>query len=70
MSNRRIRYTMDMSVGLHNEFTAMARDAGMTKSEVLRRGVALFKITSEAIRNGKRVGVTDDPNKLSQVFIL
>ncbi len=67
---KKIRYTIDLTEELNAAIEAMARDAGMTKSEVFRRALGLFKVTDEARRAGEHVGVTDNPEGLKREFIL
>ena len=70
MARKKVRYTIDLTEELNAEIDAMARDAGMTKSEVFRRGLGLFKVTQEARRNREHVGVAKDQDSLKREFIL
>ena len=67
---RKIRYTIDLTEELNAAIEEMARDAGMTKSEVFRRALGLFKVTDQARRAGEHVGVTDTPQALKREFVL
>jgi metal-responsive CopG/Arc/MetJ family transcriptional regulator len=67
---QKVRYTIDLTKELNEELDTMADDAGITKSELFRRALGLYKVTDQARRAGESVGVGKQGEKsLSRVFV-
>jgi hypothetical protein len=59
------RLDLVISSDLDRELTAIAEGAGITREDVLRRGLAVLKATRMARARGMpHVGVTTDPARL------
>ncbi len=68
---KKVRYTIDLTDELNEEIDEIAKKAGITKSEVFRRALALLKVTDEATRSGEHVGVGREGAKsLKREFVM
>lgn len=67
---RKVRYTIDLTEQLNEEVEKIAQAAGIPKSEVFRRAIALLKVAQNATRQGERIGIGRDPESLKTEFIL
>ena len=67
---RKVRYTIDLTEQLNEEVEEIAQAAGIPKSEVFRRAIALLKVAQNATRQGERIGIGRDPESLKTEFIL
>jgi len=59
-----IRFSLIVSSELNELLEDLARAGQTTKSDVLRRAIALFDIAIEARRKNKRLGIFDQDNNL------
>ena len=59
-----VRVSLDMSPEANELLESLASAHGTTKSQVLRRAVALSHIASEAQARGNRVAVIDQDKKV------
>jgi predicted transcriptional regulator len=59
-----IRFSLVISSELNELLENLARYGHTTKSDVLRRAIALFDIAFEATRNNKHLGILDQNNNL------
>lgn len=57
----RVRLSLDVSPALNDRLEEIAATSHSTKSEVLRKAVALFDIAVEARENGQKLWVGDQP---------
>lgn len=65
----RVRISFDVSSELNEKLQAMARDINGTKSEVLRKSLALLEVALEATRDGKKIGIADRSEQLTREII-
>lgn len=59
-----VRVSLDMSPEANDLLESLASAHGTTKSQVLRRAVALYHVASEAQARGNRVAVIDQDKKV------
>jgi hypothetical protein len=55
----RVRLSLDVSTELNNLLQELADETGTTKSDVLRKAIALMDVAVDAKREGKRVFISD-----------
>ena len=55
----RIRLTLDVSPNLNQVLEELAGFIGGTKSDVLRKAIALMEVAVEAKRSGKKFGIVE-----------
>ncbi len=67
---KEVRYTIDLTEDLNQEIEEIAEKAGITKSELFRRALALLKVTQRATDEGEHVGVVKDRESLKREFVL
>ncbi len=65
----RIRLSLDVSPELNDLIEDLARRTDGTKSDVLRRAIALMDVAVKANERGKKVGVADEDETLSTEFV-
>ncbi|MEB3309430.1 MAG: ribbon-helix-helix protein, CopG family [Snowella sp.] len=60
-SNRgnKIRLTVDVSPELNQTLDQLADNAHLTKSEILRRAIALMKVAAQAHEKGQKLALID-----------
>lgn len=59
-----VRVSLDMSPEDNDLLEKLASAHGTTKSQILRRAVALFHVASEAKASGNRIAVIDQEKKV------
>lgn len=64
-----VRFSMDMSQELSEKLEQLAEKKNTTKSEVLRRAIALFDVAVEAEASGKKLGIADKDRMLETEII-
>lgn len=60
-----VRVSLDMSPEANDLLDSLASAHGTTKSQILRRAVALYHVASEAKASGNRIAVIDQEKKWS-----
>ncbi len=65
----KIRVSLDISPELYAKLQEMARDIGGTKSDVLRKSLALMDVAVQAHKNGKKIGIADRTEQLTTEII-
>ncbi len=65
----RIRLSLDVSPELNNLIEDLARRTDGSKSDVLRRAIALMDVAVQANERGLKVGVADRGETLSTEFV-
>jgi len=58
-AKEKVRLTLDVSPDTNEIIEELADAIGGTKSEVLRRAIALMKFVADARSEGKRFGIAD-----------
>lgn len=64
-----VRLSLDMSPEANDLLERLALDNGTTKSQILRRAVALYHAAYEAKVSGKSVGVLDKDRNIVTEFV-
>ena len=59
-----VRLSLDVSAELNALLERLARQSDHTKSEVLRRSIALAEVVGRAKRKGQRFGIVDGRGRL------
>ena len=68
-SNEKVRISLDISPELNDRLQAMARDIHGTKSDVLRKSLALMEAALQATKEGKKIGFADRSDQLTTEII-
>jgi predicted transcriptional regulator len=63
-TDQSIRLSLVVSPELNSRLEQLAASGHTTKSEVLRKAIALFDVVSEAKSENKRLGILDRDKKL------
>ena len=65
----KIRLNLQLSEELYNELETMASDSSATRSDVIRRALALLKTAQTGKKSGRHLGFAKDPERLDQEII-
>ncbi|HEV7858499.1 MAG TPA: ribbon-helix-helix domain-containing protein [Pyrinomonadaceae bacterium] len=65
----KVRLSLDISPELNELLEQLAGWTGSTKSEVLRKAIALMEVAVEAKRQGKKFGIAEKDQQLSTEII-
>lgn len=65
----KVRLSLDVSLELNQTLEDLAEKIGGTKSEVLRKAIALMEVMVEAKQQGKRVGIADKDQPLATEIV-
>ena len=65
----KLRVSIDISPELYAKLQGLARDVRGTKSDVIRKSLALMDVAVQARKNGKRIGIADKDEHLSTEII-
>ena len=65
----KIRVSLDISPELYAKLQGLAHDIRGTKSDVLRKSLALMDVAVQARKNGKKIGIADTSEQLSTEII-
>ena len=65
----KIRVSLDISPELYAKLQEMARDIQGTKSDVLRKSLALMDVAIQARKDGKKIGIADRTEQLTTEII-
>ncbi len=68
-AREKIRLSLEIPIELNVRLEQIAHDLGSTKSDVLRRALALTEAAHEARKQNKIVGVLNQDLKLEKEFI-
>ncbi len=67
-ANDKVKLSLFVSAQLNETLENLARESGSTKSDVLRKALALLEVASEARRDGKRIGIlTTDRQVITEI---
>jgi hypothetical protein len=58
----RLYLLIGLSPEMNLRIDKLAVNANVSKSEIINRAIGLYKAATDAIAEGKRVGVVNDPN--------
>ena len=65
----KIKLSLEIPLELNARLEEIAKELGSTKSDVLRRALALMDVAHEARKQNKIVGVLTQEQKLEKEFI-
>ena len=65
----KVRVSLDVSPELFAKLQAMAHDMRGTKSDVLRKALALLDVAIDARKRGKKIGIADSSDQLTTEII-
>ena len=63
MANQKVKLSVEVSQELDATLEQLAKDVHGTKSDVLRKGIALLQVAVEAKKQGQKFGVADSTGK-------
>lgn len=67
--SEKVKLSVEVSGELDTILEQLAKETHGTKSDVLRKGIALMQVAVEAKRDGLRFGVVDKELKLSKELV-
>jgi hypothetical protein len=65
----KIRFSLDITPETNALLESMANSIGGTKSDVLRKGIALMQVAIEAKRQGKKFGIAEKDQPLATEIV-
>lgn len=68
-STKTVRLTVDVSQDLNALIEDLAKSSHTSKSEILRRSIALMDFAQKAKREGRKVGSVDQDQKLATEIV-
>jgi predicted transcriptional regulator len=68
-TNESVRLTLVVSPELNERLEQLAANGHTSKSEVLRKAIALFDIVTEAKAEKKRIGILDQNKQLETEIV-
>jgi len=66
---QKVRLSLDISAELNDLLERLAADTGGTKSDVLRKAIALMEVAVEAKRRGQKFGVAGRDQQLATEIV-
>ena len=64
-----VRLNVNITDELNNRLETLAAAGGMTKSDLLRRAIALMEVASEESAKGNRLAITDKKHKVLREIV-
>ncbi len=64
-NSEKVRISLDISPELNRRLQTMARDIHGTKSDVLRKSLALMEVALQATKEGKKFGAAEHSDQLT-----
>ena len=68
-AKEKVRLSLDISPELNALLEQLAASTGSTKSEVLRKAIALMEVAVDAKRQGKKLGIAERDQPLATEII-
>lgn len=65
----RIKLSLEVSTEINETLEELAKTTATTKSDVLRKAIALMRLAVKAQREGKKVGIADATQELRTEFV-
>jgi len=65
----KVRLTLNLSEELNKELEQIATDTGGSKTDVLKKALALMSVSHQAVRQGQHLGLVKDADKLDREII-
>ncbi|MBY0544516.1 MAG: ribbon-helix-helix protein, CopG family [Gammaproteobacteria bacterium] len=69
MDRNHVRLSLDVSAELNSTLDEMAEDMHSSKSEVLRKSIALMEVAVQEKRRGNHLGVFNAKQQLIKEFV-
>ncbi len=69
MPKKNVRLSLDVSTELNEALDRMAQDTKTTKSDVLRKSIALFEVAVNEKKKHNHLGVFDASNKIIKEIV-
>ncbi len=69
IEKEKVRLSLDISPELNSLLEELAADIGGTKSEVLRKAIALMEVMVQAKKQGKKFGIAEKDQPLATEII-
>ncbi len=69
IEKNKVRLSLDISAELNALLERLAVTTGGTKSDVLRKAIALMEVAVEAKRQGKKFGIADKDQQLATEIV-
>jgi len=66
---QKVRLTLDVSEGLNEILEDIAEESGVSKSEVLRKAVAMLDVAHKAAREGKQLTISTKDGKIEKQIV-
>lgn len=67
-NSSRVRLSLDVSSKVNDQLEALAEEEGTSKSDIMRKAIALVIVTVEAKHKGQKLGILDkDRQVLSEI---
>ncbi len=69
MSKRNVRLSLDVSAELNELLEAMGKETSSTKSDVLRKSIALLEMALREKQRGNHLGVFNNDQKIVKEIV-
>ena len=69
MSRKMVRMSLHISPELNDELEHMSEEAHASKSDILRKAIALMKVALETKKSGKKLAVVNENKELVSEII-
>lgn len=69
MSKKNVRLSLDVSSELNETLDRMAKDTNASKSDVLRKSIALFEVAIAEKKKHNHIGVFDKNDKIIKEIV-
>ncbi|MCM2496041.1 ribbon-helix-helix domain-containing protein [Burkholderia glumae] len=64
MNREPVRLSVSLSAELNDRLDQLARSSGATKTDILRRALALYDVAAEAKQQKNKIGILDQDRKV------
>lgn len=69
MAQTKVRLSLEVPAELNRVLEQIADESGGTKSEVLRKALALMRVAHQATRDGRKIGIAAPDSRLETEFV-
>ena len=63
------KYTIDLGAEANKQLDEVAKEKGMTKADVIRRAVATYVTVNREVKNGNRVTVSNQDDRIIKEIV-
>ena len=63
------KYTIDLGSEANRQLDEVAKEKGMTKADVIRRAVATYVTVNREVKNGNRVTVSNQDDRIIKEIV-